>query len=223
MAFNPLHFFRKRKKTLLAGLTIMRMVLFVLSSGTKGDIFNLGLFGGGHRNDPQVIQPDGSDFLFNGKKLYASDLSKAFEERKIAANYLMGAYATAQQAVGRELDEVSKLMKPGADPSVFRQSEELRHKSTQLQTHMFQVQFSLSTRLDDLLDYIYFRDEAKRQGFSLTDEDIDKLLNEKTFNEADFGRVQKALIAEHGRRSEEKSLSVKDIYDAVRNDYAVRQ
>jgi hypothetical protein len=221
MAFNPLHFFRKRKKTLLAGLTIMCMVLFVLSSGTKGDIFNLGLFGGGHRNDPQVKQPDGNDFLFNGKKLYASDLSKAFEERRLAASYLMGAYATAQENVGKELKELEKLIK--SDPSVIKRAEELRHQGSELQMRMFQEQFSLTNQLDDLLDYMYFRDEAKRQGFSLTDEDIDKLLSEKTFNEADFDRVQKALIAEHGRKSEEKSLSKRDIYDAVRNDYAVRQ
>src|SRR5437867_2395294 len=83
MAFNPFHRFRKHKKAVFAGLTIMCMFVFVLQFG-KGDAVSrlMEAFGSGKNRGDYVI-------TLNGKKLYQGDLEKLGRRRKAANDYVL--------------------------------------------------------------------------------------------------------------------------------------
>src|SRR5438067_12363358 len=107
MAFNPFHGFRKYQKTLLAGLTIFCMVIFVLQVGmSKGDFF--GLFDRPNARRGQV-QPAGSLY---GKPVTADEISELGRQRSLADQYIRVAVELGQMEVLRRVDgELASLLK----------------------------------------------------------------------------------------------------------------
>ncbi len=115
MAFNPFHWFRKRQKTMLAGLAIFTMFIFVLQFG-RGDAVEtmLGYFGGRNRKDPTEVA------TLYGKQVTVGELQDLLRARELARDVMQralgegqvdfmkdarGAFAKADGLDGRQLGE----------------------------------------------------------------------------------------------------------------------
>src|SRR5438094_5520524 len=100
MAFNPFHSIRKHQKTLLAGVTVLAMVTFILSSGTLsgGDFFGemMRLFGGRARVAEAAT--------VYGRPISQQELAALAQRRRMASEYMMRATLLARANVQRELD-----------------------------------------------------------------------------------------------------------------------
>ena len=78
MAFNPFHSFRRYSKVVFAGLAILCMFTFVLSSGMgKGDFFQsvTDMFGGGGGSTVVTL---------HGKKIDAREFDTIQTQRRLA-------------------------------------------------------------------------------------------------------------------------------------------
>src|SRR3954451_18969150 len=90
MAFNPFHGFRKHSKVVFAGLAILCMVTFVLSSGMgRGDFFQQAGEWFGHRSGGAVATVYGKDYG-------GQDLDAIRRQRFVAAEYMDAATALAR-------------------------------------------------------------------------------------------------------------------------------
>lgn len=114
MAFNPFHGFRKYQKTLLAGLTIFCMLIFVLSTGLgKGDFFGLMDYTPSGRAKAEKAA------TLYGKTVSAEDVAELQRQRRLAEEYIRTALALGQQEVLRKVEgELMSLIK--ADENAVR-------------------------------------------------------------------------------------------------------
>src|SRR5262245_15158160 len=109
MAFNPFHAFRKHQKTLLAGLTILAMVTFILSSGTLsgGDFFGemLRVLGGRSRVAEAAT--------LYGRRISQQEMASLRQRRLLASEYTSKATAVAlynvQSSLVRSLEKEPAL------------------------------------------------------------------------------------------------------------------
>jgi hypothetical protein len=220
MAFNPLHMFRKRQKMLLACVAIMCMFLFILQFG-KGDIFERLGIGKGSKDDTVLKQPEGEKFEMFGKKVTTTDLYKLRHERRLGTYFLLGAYQSAVGKIAAELKELEN--KDTLNEEVNRKRRDLQQKQSELQARIYQILESSSTQLDDLLDFMIWRDEAKKLGLYLTDQDIEKLLKDTTFDKADLVEARKIALRSLDRSEQDRTTSMAEFYDAARQDIGARQ
>jgi hypothetical protein len=244
MAFNPLHAFRKRQKTGLAILAILCMFLFILQFG-RGDIFErLGI--GRSRKDEIVLkQPDDEKFLMNGKKVTGTDLYQLSHQRLMANTYLGAAYGTAADKIESDINRLQDDMKKGAgfEMDSFKKYQELNQKKQKLDrlsapyrvyTQMHGPQRDLllkiygdyiqaDTLLNELLDFSLWREEAKRLGLYLTNEDIDKLIKDSTEDLADLAKAQEVIKGNRKLSNPDQPVTASQIYDAVREELIVNQ
>lgn len=106
MAFNPFHWFRKRQRTLLAGLAIFTMFLFVLQFG-QGDALETFLqwMGAGRvRKDQTPVA------TLNGQTWKLGDLVELRQDRQLAHTFMMGSLDQARQEFSADITStVSKL------------------------------------------------------------------------------------------------------------------
>ncbi len=116
MAFNPFHAIRKHQKKLLAGVTVLAMVTFILSSGTLsgGDFFGemLRLLGGRGRVAEAAT--------LYGQRISQQELSFLKQQRGLANQYMTNASQVAYFNVQRELS--SYLEKDKALQSELQQA-----------------------------------------------------------------------------------------------------
>jgi hypothetical protein len=108
MAFNPFHTFRKNSKVVFAGLTILCMVTFILSSGMgKGDFFSQisETFGG--RTGPTIA-------TLYGKSYSARDIDELSNRRRMANDYMDAAIAAARQGLEQRLSKTAEQIDPDA-------------------------------------------------------------------------------------------------------------
>lgn len=107
MAFNPFESFRKNSKKYLAGLGIMCMFLFVLSSGLQGDAFDqiLGWFGASRNKGEHVA-------TLYGDEVWSRKLAEVSNKRLLADRFMKMAYnhtfQNALSEIDKRLDEKEK-------------------------------------------------------------------------------------------------------------------
>src|SRR5262245_49887125 len=106
MAFNPFHHFRRYSKVVFAGLAILCMVTFVLSSGMgRGDMLTQltnWASGGGPRG--------GEVLTLYGKKFDATQVRQIQFGRQMASQYMLASIDRARQNVlQRAIEGVGKM------------------------------------------------------------------------------------------------------------------
>src|SRR5829696_2302829 len=113
MAFNPFHSFRRYSKTVFAGLAILCMFTFVLSSGMgQGDFFSqmAEVFGGGGGNKVVTL---------HGTKIDAREFDSIQNQRRLAGEYMDAAIGASFGNLQRRLGEISGRLPP-EDRSLFQ-------------------------------------------------------------------------------------------------------
>lgn len=101
MAFHPFHYFRKHQKVILAGITIIAMITFVLSGSLtgRGDFFGYvtDLVGGEGRS-PKVA-------TLYGSKVDQRSIDLVRVRRQVANLYVLGAVVQAHNNILRRVEE----------------------------------------------------------------------------------------------------------------------
>src|SRR5438034_11105616 len=108
MAFNPFHHFRRYSKVVFAGLAILCMLTFVLSSGMgRGDLLSRFTdWAGGGRRSEAVLTLYGKKY--DTRQVLATNLG-----RQLASEYMTTATALAQQNLAnRVMEGAGKLDGP---------------------------------------------------------------------------------------------------------------
>src|SRR5262249_30414984 len=96
MAFNPFHGFRKHQRTIITGIVIVCMLVFILQFGA-GDIFSRALnWFGASRGKGQHVT------TLNGSKVYESDLGTLARQRQAANGFLSYAAEVGSQSRSAE-------------------------------------------------------------------------------------------------------------------------
>jgi hypothetical protein len=100
MAFNPFHSFRKHNKVVFAGLTILCMATFILSSGMgRGDFFSqMSDWFTGRGNRTVLVTIDGKNFT-------DQNIRELRNQRMMANEYMDAAVGAARQGLERRLYE----------------------------------------------------------------------------------------------------------------------
>jgi hypothetical protein len=111
MAFHPFHFFRKRQKTMLALLTILSMVIFILTGFTGSIVDRVNYwFGGPRGNDKTPVT------TLYGKTVTVADIEQVRRNRQVADAFIMGAMATADMSYTPDADVIQHLQSLLRDP-----------------------------------------------------------------------------------------------------------
>src|SRR4051794_40296240 len=97
MAFNPLHALRKQQKVVMAGLVLVAMITFVLSSGmSRGDAWSwLTDRAGGGGGGTTVLSVAGKDYSFG-------QVQPLRAERLLASRYMDYANSAVQNALAQK-------------------------------------------------------------------------------------------------------------------------
>lgn len=133
MALHPFHSFRKHQKVIFAGLTIVCMLTFVMSSGIAGVGDGLSWLQNmltGKSRYPQVAK------LF-GKSIDVPEVVALREQRSLANSYMMQAVMAAYENIIRDVDKILPQLDPQVQDSIRRL----------LQARQFAYQFGFDPRM----------------------------------------------------------------------------
>jgi hypothetical protein len=242
MAFNPFRAFRKRQKTLLAGIAILCMFLFVLQFG-RGDFFDrIGLSRGKQRDNVVVTK-------LYGKKITENDIRLAREQHRLASQFMVVA---AGEGMIRNANQTAELRKNLTQPGsgnidrlmalqkqsgklintlirYFAQTDDPNSQRLVLQQMggFLQLLFSNPSSeliqmirnnmqlisIDDTLDFMIWKHQADQLGINLTESSIEEAVKNLTFDEVDLRDVEKSFLVRN--RDQETGLSREQLYDAV--------
>jgi len=165
MAFNPFSTFRKYQKYWMAGAVLICMLTFVLCSG--------GMKGTGL--DDVLIQMFGrhrGDFLFqaNGRKYYADEINDLKDQRNIANDFMR---ELIKISIDRLTASIKEIEAPGELDEQRRVA--LSIKKTCLTDLVSKLNrepryFHGGIKLDDLVDFVLWRDLANKYGVNTTDD-----------------------------------------------------
>lgn len=248
MAFHPFGFFRKRQKTLLAGLTILSMFIFILTgfSGSIVDRVN-GWFGAGGRGDKSEVTK------LDGTVITVSDVEHARLNRRIADAFMMRAVASAAQpsmsSLGADVQQRLRnlfTMQFGGFPLMRQmlrdyQQELLKDGKTDAaravgninrglgldewrMNHQGEFYFGGKQDVESILDFLIWRQQADKLGVVLTDDDVRTEVNHEAGGEVLTGSpakdADKMRLFLQGVPT--RDLSTKDLYAALRDEFRVR-
>src|SRR5579885_1821142 len=248
MAFHPFGFFRKRQKTLLAGLPILSMFIFIVTgfSGSIVDRVN-GWFGAGGRVDKSEVTK------LDGTVITVSDVEHARLNRRIADAFMMRAVASAAQpsmsSLGADVQQRLRnlfTMQFGGFPLMRQmlrdyQQELLKDGKTDAaravgninrglgldewrMNHQGEFYFGGKQDVESILDFLIWRQKADKLGVVLTDDDVRTEVNHEAGGEVLTGSpakdADKMRLFLQGVPT--RDLSTKDLYAALRDEFRVR-
>lgn len=181
MAFNPIHNFRKYQKYWVAGLLFVTMITFVLCSGLgqgglEERLLQLGrrLFG----SQGKVAA------VLSNSNVYAHDLDELKKHREIANDFMREATKISLQKAEEILNNIDSKLKKGEEKDEKKVGElkayreQLQYVVNTMQTQLTSKNrfFGTSTKGDDLLDFMLWRDQANRLGINLVERDVKSLI-----------------------------------------------
>jgi len=171
MAFNPFHSFRKHQKYWMAGAVLVCMMTFVLcSGGMKG----MGI-------DDLILgwtRKRGSDYVkVNGRGYTYEAITELKTQRSVANDFMRELTKTGMAKLEYFVKERKNEEKPS--DQLKAQIEvgqvclgDLYNKLTSDQRY-----FRGGTKLDDLVEFLIWRDIADKYNIQLTDDMVRELVN----------------------------------------------
>src|SRR5579862_557943 len=168
MAFNPFHSFRKYQKYWMAGAVLVCMLTFVLcSSGMRGtglDDWFLKTFGG--RRGEVLVK-------INGKNYYSDDIAELKNQRIVANDYMLKLSEIAVKRLTAIIKDTE--MAGDTDEQNKMAMSLLSLRKTCLNDLFTKLNrdsrfFRGGTKLDDLIEFILWRDLADKYKIQVTDD-----------------------------------------------------
>jgi hypothetical protein len=263
MAFHPFQIFRRHQKKWMAGLVIMCMFIFVLSSGIgQSDLITrmTQWFGTSRQGEKKVTE-------VYGKKVTDLDLLKLRNQREMANKLVNGLVGQAVMMTMFDLqfkkeamqefdkDEQAAIQQILRARNMSKASLAGGHRQLQVMEQIFlekgetgklekvrqlmralemdlwrnekpageTLYFGGSLGVQDLLDFVMWRQIADKLGITLTPADIRAEINRETFNYQPLEEAEGPLVERVKRMTsvQDPNLSAHDIYDALGDELRV--
>jgi hypothetical protein len=225
MAFNPFASFRKHQKYWMAGAVLVCMVTFVLcSGGMKGTGLDDVIM--------QVFRKKGNEYVrINGRGYTYEDITKLKEQRAIANDFMR---ATTKFAMDEIDPHYKELLKDPKTTSKDKDDQQVRQHKLMLE--LFQTclgdlykKYSSSprffrggTRLDDLVEFLYWRDLADKYNVQISDAMARDLVNHAVHAPLWHFDQQKAQYIERQLMSTHYNATTETILRAVKEEFRVQ-
>lgn len=168
MAFNPFHKFRKHQKTLIAGLAIFTMFMFVAAIGGQGGDFIsavAGWFGKSKTNSPVAAE-------LYGKEVTERDLMTLNSQRRMAWEFLDKMSGQAADKVRQPLMQQTGHEK--FTPEMINQFVRSDPRVRAMIDNLSRIP-RYSSDPHDLIDFKIWLHQADELGIHLTNADVMKL------------------------------------------------
>jgi hypothetical protein len=166
--------FQKNRKFWMATILLVCMVTFVLCTGFQGGDFGDWLM--------RLIGRRGGDEVtsIDGRTITTRDLEELKAQREIANDYMRKATDLVIREVKLRSEEAGKGKMDKARTDMLRRTAALqRLLADKLARPRY---FSGGTKLDDLLDFIIWRNQADRLGVRLTDDAVRDLVADELYS-----------------------------------------
>lgn len=175
MAFHPMRTFQKNQKFWMASILLVCMVTFVLCTGLQGGDFAgwlMSLLGRQHGHKVAEI---------DGRGVYGKEIEDLKLRREVANEYMRKATEYTLMQLKSSFDELGKeKIKEDLRKRKYNQlaqmQAELAHR---LQGPRY---FDGGTKLDDLLDFIIWRNQADRLNIQLTEKYVKDMVKFSVFD-----------------------------------------
>ncbi len=222
MAFNLVNHFRKYQKMWMASVLLLCMITFVLCTGVSGDLSDLLL--------RWFATPRGELLAsIGGRHYYWRDLDELRKQRNLANEFMLQAVLVCRTNLLERKKESEKVL---GDPkaSESRRSEAQRdsglaeaiHDELLHRTEKKQRYFETGVKLDELADFILWRNEADRLGINLVDDKVLEMMYKELFNtQTHFESQVQAILWQTGRSSQFRP-TMPLLLEALRQEYRVR-
>ncbi len=169
MAFHPMRTFQKNRKFWMATILLVCMVTFVLCTGS----FQGGDFGEwimrllGRRSGYAVTTID-------GRTVYSQELHELKTRRDIANAYMRDAIQLITAELKHRIDEAGKMTNEKERAQTLQRATYLqRYLADKLARPRY---FRGGTKLEDLLDFLIWRNQADRLNIRLNDATVAELI-----------------------------------------------
>jgi hypothetical protein len=165
MAFNPFSSFRKYQKYWMAGAVLVCMFTFVLCSGgirgTGLDDLIFRWFPG--RRGEYLVK-------VNNRKYFYEDMTQLKQQRKIANDYLVELMRIGVKRLTTNIQELKSATDLNPNDRFLLGIREVCLDDLFTRLNRDTRYFSGGTKLDELIDFIVWRDLADKYGVNVTDE-----------------------------------------------------
>ncbi|MCS6852912.1 MAG: hypothetical protein NZ700_17265 [Gemmataceae bacterium] len=164
MAFNPFSAFRRHQRVLLAGVTIMAMLSFIMCTGMSsrgGDAMSWLLDRIGVWTRPKTTVA-----LLYGREVTAEDLAELRRQRRAAISFLDLALRQAMQFYANALQR--QRQNPGSVPPLELQ----QYQQEYINLLIRQSSLRLNHSDQELLDFQIWLHQADQLGIQLTADDV---------------------------------------------------
>ncbi len=236
MAFNPFSNFRKYQKFWMATILIVCMVTFVLCTGVGGDLSDriLNMVRGRSGNHLATV---------DGRKVYYQEMSDRKDRRTLVDKFMRKACDLLLEKLGEMTMKIEKtaadLDKKVKDPSLGE--EEKNKKTAELQVYLFRLMasesmiqdlwarlarkhyFESGTTLENLAEFLMWRNEADRLGIHLVDKVVKEMFDDEVFvrfsdifTDNDLQKIFREVSGGF------RSLTWATVMDALRDEFRVR-
>jgi hypothetical protein len=173
MAFHPMRTFQKNRKFWMATILLVCMVTFVLCTGFQGGDFAdwlLRLLG---RNRGDAVT------TIDGRSVNSRDIDELKLQREIANDYMRKATQLIIREVKLRSEDAGKTRDDKArEAKLITYGTYQRVLADKLAKSRY---FSGGTKLDDLLDFLLWRNQADRLGVRLTEDAVRDLVAEDLY------------------------------------------
>jgi hypothetical protein len=219
MAFNPFHSFRKHQKYWMAGAVLVCMLTFVLCGAGMG---SKGL-------DDLVMtyfRPKGEELVsINGRNYHYPDLTKLKENRQIANDYMRELLKTAVKTMQRYITQAKASQQEKSDENLKRQVALIElcmnDLTDKLDTPRY---FRGGTKLDDLIDFILWRDLADKYGIEVNRDLLAQMIVEASHaypNVWNFSSDASRMVQAYVANSHQNATDAV-IVEALRDEFRVQ-
>lgn len=223
MAFNLVNHFRKYQKVWMATVLLLCMITFVLCTGVGGDLSDLLLRWLGTRR---------GEFLFSvgGRNYYYTEVLNLKKQRNLANDFMLKAIAQCQANINEDKKNFDKVLQD------TKADERKRLEAKQNLSLLLRIQeeflirtdkkpryFETGVKLEDLADFIIWRNEADRLGITLVDDTVLQMVSMDLFtNFSKFNLQQMSQVLQEAGRDLHFRPTMATLLEALRQEYRVR-
>jgi hypothetical protein len=198
MAFNPLTNFQKYRKFWMASVLLICMVTFVLCTGVGGDLSDRLL---------RIFYPRGSVMAtINDRSYYSKDLENLKTQRDAADAFMRKATEFSLIKIGERIKKEEQNKDTQERKILLMRLTKL--KAELAERHARQRYFNTGTRLEDLVDFLLWRDEADKRNINLEPKDVNDLVlyavhgHSTGFDSATSREVEREVRYKHNLQSD---------------------
>lgn len=206
----------RNRKFWMAMLTLLCMVTFVLCTGLgQGGLEDRILWLFGRRSGEVIARIDGTSY-------YRSEIDALRGQRNLANDFMRKSVEVCVRNLSEKIDELQKSEK--ADKAAAQQLVQLRGLRDDLHQRLKSPRyFETGVKLDDLVEFLMWRNQADRLNIKLVTEHVNSMyFEELNWRQTEFGPSHAASVRAFEIRRSHHGATDADVVDALRDEFRVR-